>query len=97
VLEMASALDHRESQLATTAERAFLARLGGGCRLPIAALGIVDGDSLRLRGLIADPEGRRVLRGETSGPASHADAVGTKLAEQLLALGAGELIAEYAS
>ena len=97
VLEMASALDHREARLATAAERAFLARLGGGCRLPIAALGIVDGDALRLRGLIADPEGRTILRCETSGAASEAEAVGTALAEQLLAQGAGELIAEAES
>ena len=94
VLEMASALDHRESRLATSAERAFLARLGGGCRLPIAALGIVEGDLLRLRGLIADPEGRRILRGDTAGPTSDAEAVGVALAEELLAQGAAELIAE---
>jgi len=94
VLEMASALDHREARLATTAERAFLARLGGGCRLPIAALGTMDGDSLRLRGLIADPGGQRILRGDTAGPASDAEAVGTALAEHLLSQGAAELIAE---
>jgi len=97
VLQMAAALDHRETRLATAAERAFLGRLGGGCRLPIAALGIVEGNSLRLCGLIADPQGQRVLRGETSGPASDAEAVGTELAEQLLAQGAGDLIAEAAS
>jgi hydroxymethylbilane synthase len=94
VIEMASALDHRETRLATAAERAFLARLGGGCRLPIAALGIVDGDSLHLRGLIADLEGRRILRGEETGPASDAEAVGAALAERLLAQGAAELIVE---
>ena len=94
VLEMASALDHRESRLATSAERAFLARLGGGCRLPIAALGIVEGDLLRLRGLIADPEGRRILRADVTGPAPDAEAVGTALAEHLLSQGAAELIAE---
>jgi hydroxymethylbilane synthase len=96
VIEMASALEHRDTRLAVTAERAFLARLGGGCRLPMAALGIVEGDSLRLRGLIADPEGRRLLRGEVAGPASEAEAVGIALAEQLLSRGATELIAEAA-
>jgi hydroxymethylbilane synthase len=96
VIETASALDHRDTRLATTAERAFLARLGGGCRLPMAALGIVEGDSLRLRGLIADAEGRRILRGEVAGPASDAEALGAALAEQLLAQGAAELIAEAA-
>lgn len=94
VLEIASTLDHRETRLATGAERAFLARLGGGCRLPMAALGVVEGDSLRLRGLIADPEGRRILRGELTGPASDAEAVGASLGEHLLVQGAAELIAE---
>jgi len=96
MIEMASALDHRDTRLATTAERAFLARLGGGCRLPMAALGIVEGDSLRLRGLIADSEGRRLLRGEAAGPSSEAEALGAALAEQLLSRGAAELIAEAA-
>ena len=95
-IEMASALDHRETRFATAAERAYLSRLGGGCRLPMAALGIVEGDSLRLRGLIADPDGRRLLRGEVAGPASDADALGAALAEQFLARGAAELIAEAA-
>lgn len=97
VIDIVSALDHRESRLATAAERSFLARLGGGCRLPIAALAVMDGDSLRLRGLIADPEGRRVLRGETTGPASEAKAVGVALAEGLLSKGAGKLMREAAS
>jgi hydroxymethylbilane synthase len=96
VIEMASALDHRETRLATAAERAFLSRLGGGCRLPMAALGIIEGDSLRLRGLIADPEGRRILRGEVAGPSADAEALGASLAEQLLSRGAAELIAEAA-
>jgi hydroxymethylbilane synthase len=95
-IEMASALDHRDTRLAVTAERAFLARLGGGCRLPMAALGLVEGDSLRLRGLIADPEGRRLLRSEVTGPASEPEALGAALAEQLLSRGAAELIAEAA-
>jgi len=96
VIEMASALEHRDARLAVTAERAFLARLGGGCRLPMAALGVVEGGPLRLRGLIADPEGRRLLRGEVAGPASEAEALGASLAEQLLSQGAAELIAEAA-
>jgi hydroxymethylbilane synthase len=57
----------------------------------------VDGDSLHLRGLIADLEGRRILRGEETGQASDAEAVGVALAERLLAQGAAELMAEGAS
>ena len=42
-----------------TAERAFLAALDGSCRTPIAALAELDADRLRLRGLVASPDGRR--------------------------------------
>ncbi len=94
VIEIASTLDHRETRLATAAERAFLACLGGGCRLPMAALAEVEGGSLRLRALIADPEGRRILRGELNGDASDAVALGAALGDELLAQGAAELIAE---
>jgi hydroxymethylbilane synthase len=94
VIEIASALDHRETRLATAAERAFLACLGGGCRLPMAALAEVEGDSLRLRALVADPEGRQMLRGELTGAPSDAVALGAALGDQLLAQGAAELIAE---
>jgi hydroxymethylbilane synthase len=62
----------------------------------MAALGTVEGHSLRLRGLIADPGGRRILRGELTGAASDAEAVGAALGDQLLAQGAAELIAEAA-
>ena len=94
VIEIASTLDHRETRLATAAERAFLACLGGGCRLPMAALAEVEGNSLRLRALISDPEGRRMLRGELTGTASDAVALGAALGDELLAQGAAELIAE---
>lgn len=94
VIEIASTLDHRETRLATAAERSFLVCLGGGCRLPMAALAKVEGDSLHLRALIADPEGRRMLRGEITGAASDAVALGAALGDQLLAQGAADLIAE---
>ncbi len=97
VIEMAAVSNDRDASLATTAERAFLARLGGGCRLPMAALGVIEGDSLRLRALVADPEGRRILRGELTGAASDAEGVGAALGDELLAQGAAELIAEVAS
>ena len=50
----------RPPVVAVTAERAFLARLEGGCVVPVAALGRVEGDSLVLSALISDLEGRRV-------------------------------------
>ena len=89
-----AALDDRETRLATQAEKAFLDRLGGGCRVPIAALATVDGGALRLRGLVAETDGPRIVRGEVSGAAATAEALGAELAEDLLKQGADKLVAQ---
>lgn len=91
-LPVAAALDHWETRQATTAERALLSRLGGWCHVPIAALGTVHDGRLRLRGLVADVGGRRLLRAEIEGDAEEAEALGIALAEELLAQGAEELL-----
>ena len=92
LLELLSAIDHRETRLACEAERSFLRRLGGGCRLPFGALAEVDGETLRMRGFISDESGARVFRAEGSGPAVEAVAIGGRLAERLLEQGAAEFV-----
>lgn len=92
--EMASAANDVDSERATTAERAFLRRLGGGCRVPIAALGRIENGELRLAGLVGDAAGERIVRGELAGPADEAEALGARLAERLLSDGAGALLGE---
>jgi len=77
-----------------TAERAFLARLEGGCVVPVAALGQVAGETLHLEALISDLEGRRVLRDQRSAPVAEAAGLGTQMAESLLARGGAEILAE---
>jgi hydroxymethylbilane synthase len=77
---------------AVLAERAFLAYLGGGCMVPIAAFGQCQGEDLHLQGLVSTPRGERMLRQEIHGPASAAETLGQRLAEQLLASGAGDLL-----
>jgi hydroxymethylbilane synthase len=74
------------------AERAFLRALGGGCLLPIAALGKVDGDQLTLRGSVSSPNGRERLFAPHSGPLSSAESIGAQLAERLLEQGARRLL-----
>ncbi len=91
--EVVAAIDDPETGLATQAEKAFLDRLGGGCRVPIAALATVDGRVLRLRGLVAEVDGPRIVRGEVSGPLETAEALGVGLAEDLLKQGADKMIA----
>jgi hydroxymethylbilane synthase len=92
LLALLSAIDHRETRLACEAERAFLQRLGGGCRLPFGALAEVDGDTLRIRGFISDATGARAFRGELAGPANDAASLGVRLAERLLSQGAAEFV-----
>ena len=91
-LEIARALDHRGARAGVEAERAFLEALGGGCRVPIAAYGRVEGEKLVLDGLVADPDGRRVLRGRVEGSVEEAGELGRKLAAKLLERGAAELL-----
>jgi len=85
-------LDHKFTRLACTAERAFLRSLGGGCQLPIAAYAVVREKRLKLDGLVADREGRQVVRDRISGDLNDAEQLGTELGERLLTRGARELL-----
>lgn len=78
----------------TAAERALLRALEGGCQVPIGALGTVDGDRVTLHGLVAELDGRRILRVRESGSVDEAEDVGRRAADALLAKGAGEILAE---
>ena len=85
-------LDHKFTRLACMAERALLRSLGGGCQLPIAAYAVVRDKRIRLDGLVADPQGKRVVRDRVSGGLDEAEELGMRLGEQLLARGARELL-----
>jgi hydroxymethylbilane synthase len=85
-------LDHRETRLACLAERAFLRGLGGGCQLPIAAHARLEGELLKLDGLIAKPDGSKRLQESISGPPETAEALGSSLAATLIGQGANTLL-----
>ena len=86
-----ASLDDAPTRTAVTAERALLERLEGGCQVPIAAHATIAGDRLRIEGLVASVDGRRLVRDRVEGPVAEARALGTRLAEQLLKQG-GETI-----
>lgn len=92
-IEAVSKLDHKFTRLACIAERAFLRSLGGGCQLPIAAYAVVREKRIRLDGLVADPQGKRIVRDRISGGLNEAEQLGMRLAEQLLKRGADGLLA----
>ena len=87
-----AALNDTATWHAVLAERTFLAALGGGCLVPIAALGRVTGPTLQLHGAVLSVDGRQRLAGEVSGPVETAQALGQQLAELLLQQGALALL-----
>jgi len=84
VMQMLRAADDPHARLAATAERAFLRRLGAGCRLPVAAYAEIEGGEMRLRGFMAN-EYEKVFRDELTGPAGDAGSLGYELADRLFA------------
>ncbi|MDP3183577.1 MAG: hydroxymethylbilane synthase [Desulfobaccales bacterium] len=92
--ELIAFMDDFPSRVAVTAERGFLARLEGGCMVPVAALGRVAGGFLTLEALISDLQGQRLLKDSLTGPLSEAEFLGRRLAERLLARGGREILAE---
>jgi hydroxymethylbilane synthase len=89
-------LDHAPTHTAITAERGLLRALGGSCQIPIAGRATLSADTLTIKGLIASLDGTRVITHELAGPREHAHDLGLQLGEQLLAMGAGDILAEIA-
>lgn len=87
-------VNHLETQLAVTAERALLRRLEAGCAAPIGAYASLEEGQLLLRVAVASPDGRSLLRHQVASPALTLEAaqeLGTRAAEDLLAQGAAQL------
>lgn len=94
LLTMLSAIEHKETRAAVTAERAFLRAMGGGCRMPMGAYGVVDGERLSVSGMAASVDGTLCYRATVSGDAANADALGEALGQRLLQDGASALLTE---
>jgi hydroxymethylbilane synthase len=93
-LKRLAALEHAETRVRTEAERGFLARIEGGCQVPIAGHAQVHGANVTLRALVASLDGVRVIRGERTGPLADARKMGEALADELLSKGAGVILRE---
>jgi hydroxymethylbilane synthase len=86
------ALNDGVGEKVALAERAMMRALEGGCRVPVGALGVIEGDEVRLRGLVASPDGALVYEGAAAG--EDPLEVGGRLAQDLLDQGAGIVLAE---
>jgi hydroxymethylbilane synthase len=93
-LKRLAALEDAETRVRTEAERGFLARIEGGCQVPIAGHAHVEGAKVTLRALVASLDGLRVIRGERTGPLADARKMGEALADELLSKGAGAILRE---
>jgi hydroxymethylbilane synthase len=87
-----AAIDHPVTARAVEAERALVAALGGGCQTPIGAIAEADGDELDLRAVVVSLDGHRAVRSRHRGPLVHAAELGARLAEHLVAEGAGAIL-----
>ncbi len=85
-------LDHAATRHTVLAERAFLARLEGGCQVPIAGHATLTGTTLTLTGLVAGLEGTPIIKETLTGPSDQASAIGLQLAERLLDKGARTIL-----
>ena len=91
-LDAVRALDHRDSRLALGAERGLMRLLGGGCALPLGATASVDGDRIRLIGLVARPDGSKVVR--TEAEATSPEEAARRAADDLRRGGADAILAK---
>lgn len=94
LLELLRGLDHTETRWQAQAERSLLQHLAASCHTPVAAHARLEAGRLSLVGLVASLDGRRVIRAAVDGAPEAAELLGQKLAEELLARGAAELLAE---
>jgi hydroxymethylbilane synthase len=85
-------LDHADTHTAVMAERAVLRALGGGCQVPIGAYATVSQGRVQLLAIVAAPDGTQVIRAEAEGPAAQASQLGARLAADLLARGARQIL-----
>lgn len=95
LLELIMPLNHVITNTNVTAERALCRRLGGGCKVPVAAYAQINNGVLTLRGLVANKNGTRILRAYLEGDPKDADSIGTHVADELLRQGAEQILKEF--
>lgn len=92
VMRAVQPLDDYGARLAVNAERMVLQKLGGGCQTPIAVHALLEGSVLGITGVVADPEGVRMIRAAAEGPPGDAEGLSARLAADLIAQGADRVL-----
>lgn len=94
LIELINVLNHNDTTVRVTAERAMNAKLQGGCQVPIGSFATLEDNTLTLRGLVGSVDGSQVLNAEAAGSTHDAEQIGVKVAELLLSQGADKILAE---
>lgn len=92
VRELLASIDDPLARVATDAERTLSRRIGGSCNVPFGALATVEGGTMTLRGVVASPDGRRMVRTVSKGPSRGWEGIVDQAAENLLDGGAKEIL-----
>ena len=92
-LELISFLHDKEVASCISGERAFLARVGGDCKVPAGIYAVPDGsDGIKMKAFISSPDGKKFYREEVLGKAGEAQSLGSMAAGKLLAAGGQEIL-----
>lgn len=92
--DIISRINHERTWTVGTAERAFLGRLGGDCNIPAGCHAMLDGDRMRVTGILASPDGVTVIRESAEGSEGDAESLGLGLADIILSKGGDRLTAQ---
>ena len=93
-LDSIKSLEHAQTRLATSAERAFLGSMEGGCQVPVGAFAEVEAGALTIRGMVCSLDGSRSVEGEARGEPEEAESLGEGLGGELLAAGGDRILKE---
>jgi hydroxymethylbilane synthase len=93
VARWVEALDHPPTRFVTTAERALLRTVEGGCQVPVGAFARLEAETIHLRAIVCSLDGAQSVEGGRSGAAGNAGAIGIALARDLLARGGEAILA----
>ena len=96
VIERIEPLKHADTILRTRSERAVATALQGSCQVPLAVFTRLEGDEIRISGMVGMPDGSQLLRSEMAGSKGDIDKLSAAVADDLLSQGAGRIIASLA-
>jgi len=89
-----SPLNHMPTRTTVLAERAFLNTLEGSCQIPVGAFAETDGETITIRGLVAEIDGTRILMEKDTAENAQGEALGITVAERLKEAGAAEILSK---